>query len=141
MRTTRRLRRRGLGWRAGPLTAELALFHLTHHYTAYWQARRDGMAGACPGRLPACSPREGVVRLPAAELSGSPAPSFAVIHTDYHVGVGTQWGVAPTSSTPWDSRPIEPHRSTSTETPTCSTRWECEALPTGSRPAKPIAAQ
>ncbi|MBF6384766.1 hypothetical protein [Nocardia farcinica] len=45
-----------------------------------------------PREAPGLFPREGVVRLPAAELSGSPAPSFAVIHTDYHVGVGTQWG-------------------------------------------------
>ncbi|WP_410875711.1 hypothetical protein [Nocardia sp. A7] len=78
-----------------PLHDDLTLFHITHFYTAYWQAAQ-GVTEQIEWspEMPALFPREGVMRVIAADLTARPEPSFAVICTDYFAGVGDQWGAA-----------------------------------------------
>ncbi|WP_327003702.1 hypothetical protein OHA72_53010 [Dactylosporangium sp. NBC_01737] len=75
-----------------PLGGGLSLAHLTHYYTAYWQARR-GETGLLdlPAGLPPVFPRERVVLRLAAALTGTAEPTFALVMTDYFGGAGDQW--------------------------------------------------
>lgn len=74
------------------LRCDLTLLHVTHYYTAYWQARL-GISSyfKLPSEAPGLFPREGVVTTIAAELATRPDPAFAVVLTDYFGGVGDQW--------------------------------------------------
>ena len=75
-----------------PLPNDLTLFHLTHEYTAYWQATQGvtERIGWSPD-MPTLFPTEGVVRVIAADLTARRHPSFALVYTDYFAGVGDQW--------------------------------------------------
>ncbi|WP_306363366.1 hypothetical protein [Nocardia sp. CC227C] len=80
---------------AVPLPGDLTLLHVTHYYTAYWQARLGissylEIPSEAPGR-PGLFPREGVVTTIAIELAARPDSSFAVVLTDYFGGTGEQW--------------------------------------------------
>jgi hypothetical protein len=75
-----------------PLGAGLSLVHLTHYYTAYWQARRAGTGHLdLPPGLPSVFPRERVVLSLAAALTGAADTTFALVMTDYFGGAGSQW--------------------------------------------------
>ncbi|MFI1235857.1 hypothetical protein [Nocardia salmonicida] len=78
-----------------PLYEDLTLFHITHFYTAYWQATH-GVTEQIEWapEMPLLFPREGVIRVIAADLTARPDPSFAVVYTDYSAGAGGQWGGA-----------------------------------------------
>jgi len=82
-----------------PLGARLRLVHISHYYTAYWQARRGCVAQLdVPPDFPGVFPREGVVVSLATALTGAggrgQAPTFALVMTDYFGGVGDQWACA-----------------------------------------------
>lgn len=74
------------------LMAALTMFHVSHYFTAYWQAV-TGTADHLdvPAGFPPIFPQEGVVRRIACELTGEPAPTFALVMTDYFGGAGGQW--------------------------------------------------
>ncbi|MEV6063835.1 hypothetical protein [Nocardia asteroides] len=75
-----------------PLQCGLTLHHLTHYYTAYWQASLGITEHVEPSpQPPILFPAEGVVKVIAADLSARADPTFAVVYTDYHAGVGDQW--------------------------------------------------
>ncbi|WP_458691372.1 hypothetical protein [Nocardia tengchongensis] len=76
-----------------PLLCDLTLLHVTHYYTAYWQARL-GISSylELPSEAPGLFPREGVVTTIATELATRPNSTFAVVLTDYFGGIGEQWG-------------------------------------------------
>ncbi|WP_019929704.1 hypothetical protein [Nocardia sp. BMG111209] len=81
-----------------PLHHGLSLLHLTHYYTMYWQAALGITEHIEPSpEVPILFPTEGVVRVIAADLSARPDPSFAVVYTDYHAGVGDQWAATCTA--------------------------------------------
>ncbi|MEV6432434.1 hypothetical protein [Nocardia sp. NPDC051463] len=75
-----------------PLNNGLTLFHLTHYYTAYWQAAH-GVTDRfdLPRQAPGLFPSEGVIATIAADLSARTDPTFALVFTDYFGGVGEQW--------------------------------------------------
>jgi hypothetical protein len=82
------------GWDAVPvaLAGGLTLVHVTHYYTAYWQATRGVTAELdVPAEFPPIFPRESVVELLAADLAGEPDPDYALVMTDYFGGAGGQW--------------------------------------------------
>jgi hypothetical protein len=70
----------------------LTLFHVTHYYSAYWQARRGyrGMLDV-PSHFPAIFPRERVLVDLLADITQNEAPRFALIQTNYFGGIGEQW--------------------------------------------------
>jgi len=73
----------------------VTLFPIDHYWSAYWQAKRGGVDGTLGGSVTGGRlPSEGVVRAIARELTGLPAPRFAVIQSDYHGGSGDQWALA-----------------------------------------------
>ncbi|MEV6278857.1 hypothetical protein [Nocardia sp. NPDC051832] len=76
-----------------PLRGDLTLFHITHYYTAYWQASLGvtGYFNLGPQARPLLFPTENVVAVLAAELSARPEPTFAVVATDYFGGAGDQY--------------------------------------------------
>ncbi|WP_174186138.1 hypothetical protein [Nocardia barduliensis] len=87
-----------------PLHGSLTLFHLTHYYTAYWQAvRKVTDYVELPSEAPGLFPREGVVGLLAAELSGRSDPTFAVVFTEYFAGIGEQWATVSVAGGPLHS--------------------------------------
>jgi hypothetical protein len=78
------------------LGAGLSLVHLTHYYTAYWQARRGETARLdLPEDFPPLFPRERVVLSLAAALTRAAdcgqIPTFALVMTEYFGGIGAQW--------------------------------------------------
>ncbi|MEU4420821.1 hypothetical protein AB0F81_09350 [Actinoplanes sp. NPDC024001] len=77
------------------LDGGLWLFHLSHYWTAYQQARR-GTTGTLdvPSRFPPVFPREAVVTDLAGALTGAEQPTFALVMTDYFGGAGDQWACA-----------------------------------------------
>ncbi len=82
-----------------PLDRGLRLVHLSHYYTAYWQARRGESSELdVPVDFPVTFPREGVAAGLAAAVTGAAArqqqPTFAVLMTEYFGGVGGQWACA-----------------------------------------------
>ena len=84
---------------AVPLRERLSLFHISHYYTAYWQARRGETALLdVPLDFSGLFPREGVVLSLAAALTRAAqrgeGPTFALVMTDYFGGVGDQWACA-----------------------------------------------
>jgi len=83
-------------WDLAPvsLRENLTLFHLTHYYTAYRQARHGFTEYFdLPSDAPGIFPREAVTATIAARLCGRPDPTFAVLFTDYFAGNGSQWAV------------------------------------------------
>lgn len=73
----------------------VTLFPIDHYWSAYWQAKRgdvDGVLGG-PSGIGGLLPHEGVVRAIVRELTGLPAPRFAVIQSDYFGGDGDQWAI------------------------------------------------
>lgn len=79
------------------LDSRLFLIHLSHFYTAYWQARRGETAQLdVPAEFPAIFPREGVVISLVSQLTGARRcpPTFALVMTDYFGGIGGQWACA-----------------------------------------------
>ncbi len=84
-------------WDLAPvaLSCDLTLFHLTHYYTAYWQASLGvtGYFDLGPKSPPPLFPTENVVAVLATELSARPEPTFAVVATGYFGGVGDQCAV------------------------------------------------
>jgi hypothetical protein len=86
---------RNLDLVAVPLSASLALFHIDHYYTAYWQAVRGCTKQLdVPSEFPGVFPREGIVAQLMAELTGLEAARFALIQTEYFGGAGDQWACA-----------------------------------------------
>jgi hypothetical protein len=77
-----------------PLHGKLTMCHITHYYTAYWQARL-GISNyiELPREAPSLFPREGVMATIATDLATRSGPSFAVVLTDYFGGSGDQWAV------------------------------------------------
>ena len=77
------------------LAEGLTLLHIDHYYSAYWQARL-GLAGELPivGEVPLVFPREAVLAVIAAAVTGLSAPRFVILQTDYFGGVGSQWAFA-----------------------------------------------
>ncbi|MEV4345707.1 hypothetical protein AB0J83_14650 [Actinoplanes sp. NPDC049596] len=77
-----------------PLDAGLRLVHLSPAYTEHWQAKRGETSMLdVPADFPGDFPREGVVAALAAAVSG-PAPTFALVMTEYFGGMGEQWACA-----------------------------------------------
>ncbi len=73
----------------------VTVFPIDHCWSAYWQKKRgdvDGRLHIPPGSH--LLPTEGCCRAIARELTGLPAPRFAVIFTDYFGGNGHQWAIA-----------------------------------------------
>ncbi|MBF6167805.1 hypothetical protein IU486_24035 [Streptomyces gardneri] len=84
-----------------PLHGGLTLFHLTHYYTAFWQAtRKVADYVELPSEASGLFPREGVLRILAADLSARPDPTFAVVFTDYFAGAGEQWATVSVAGGP-----------------------------------------
>ena len=82
-----------------PLDRGLRLVHISHFYTAYWQARRGETRSLdVPVGFPGTFPREVVVASLAAAVTGAASqqqqPTFAVVMTEYFGGVGEQWACA-----------------------------------------------
>jgi hypothetical protein len=78
-----------------PLRERMCLVHISHYFTAYWQKVR-GVTGLLdvPRDFPAIFPREAVVLNLATALTGDDRPTFALIMTEYHHGLGDQWAAA-----------------------------------------------
>lgn len=73
----------------------VVVFPIDHFWSAYWQAKRgdvDGTLAVPPGDH--LLPSEGAIRAIVRELTGLPAPRFAVIYSDYFGGVGSQAAIA-----------------------------------------------
>ncbi|MFD7843460.1 hypothetical protein ACFV4K_11070 [Nocardia sp. NPDC059764] len=87
-----------------PMRCDLTLFHVTHYYTAYWQAQL-GISSyfELPSEAPGLFPREGVMMTIATELATRPDPTFAVVLTDYFGGAGDQWAVVSVDGGPMQS--------------------------------------
>ncbi|NKY35643.1 hypothetical protein HGA13_21585 [Nocardia speluncae] len=88
-----------------PLRGDLTLFHLTHSYTAYWQAKL-GIGGYFERPANASEllfPTEKIIGVVAAEITARPAPTFAVVVTEYFAGAGGQAAVVSV-----DGGPISP---------------------------------
>lgn len=74
------------------LDAGMALAHVTHYFTAYWQARRGLVERLeIPSGFPVIFPSEGVILQMAADISGVDGVAFAVVMTEYFGGAGSQW--------------------------------------------------
>ncbi|MEV0363078.1 hypothetical protein [Nocardia fusca] len=88
-----------------PLRGDLTLFHLTHYYTAYWQAKLgiEGYFELAPNTCELLFPSEKVISVVAAEIATRPAPTFAVVVTEYFGGAGGQAAVVSV-----DGGPIRP---------------------------------
>ncbi len=75
--------------------AHVTVLPIDHYWSAYWQAKRgdvDGQLAIPPGSH--LLPHQGVIRAIAREITGLPAPRFAVIQSDYFGGDGDQWAIA-----------------------------------------------
>ncbi|MFQ6227733.1 hypothetical protein [Nocardia sp. NPDC002869] len=85
-----------------PLRGDLTLFHMTHYYTAYWQAKLgiEGHFDAAPSARDLLFPTENVVGVLAAEIAARPAPTFALVVTDYFGGAGGQGAVVSVNGGP-----------------------------------------
>src|SRR5690349_5094408 len=71
-----------------------SLVHITHYFSAYWQAKLGVEARLeIPANFGVTFPAEGVLHRMVVDLAGGRVP-FAVIMTDYFGGVGDQWAVA-----------------------------------------------
>lgn len=73
----------------------VTVFPISHYWSGYWQVKRgnvDGQLHRPPGSH--LLPTEGSCRAIAREITGLPAPRFAVIFTDYFGGNGEQVAVA-----------------------------------------------
>ncbi|MGW0181263.1 hypothetical protein [Nocardia sp. NPDC003345] len=78
-----------------PLKGDLTLFHITPDYTAYRQAKLglEGDFERPPNARELLFPTENVIGVLAAEITTRPAPTFALVVTDYHGGTGGQAAV------------------------------------------------
>ncbi|QHS58220.1 hypothetical protein [Chitinophaga agri] len=75
-----------------PLTAELTLFHIDTAYVEYWQSQL-GMEGELPDIVDPdfMIPREIVLAEIMKFITGTLAPQYAIIRTDYFGGTGSQY--------------------------------------------------
>ncbi|MFT3698201.1 MAG: hypothetical protein QM831_33980 [Kofleriaceae bacterium] len=71
------------------LTPEIAMFHITHYYGAYWQAKL-GWRGTLSVPRGGLFPDDAVLAHIAAELVGYEDVTFGIIVTEYFGGAGEQ---------------------------------------------------
>lgn len=88
-----------------PLKGDLTLFHISPDYTAYQQAKLglDGEFERPENARELLFPTENVIGVLAAEITARPAPTFALVVTDYAGGAGGQGAVVAV-----DGGPIRP---------------------------------
>ncbi|GIH94256.1 hypothetical protein ACFFMN_06025 [Planobispora siamensis] len=89
-------RARSVGLRAELVYDRIGVFPIDHYFSAYWAAVRGNRASLdVPERcLGALLPNEAVLCDLVREVTGADEPRFAIIRTEYHAGMGSQWGVA-----------------------------------------------
>jgi len=84
-----------------PLPQGLSLVHITHYFSAYWQARLGVTASLpVPADFPVTFPREAVLARLSGELAGNDEAPFGLIMTDYFGGYGDQWAIAVSPALP-----------------------------------------
>lgn len=81
----------GYDLRGVPLARGLTLFHVDHYFSACWRVKL-GVEGDLQGPPPrhGLFPREAVLAVMMAEITGEAEPLFALILTEYFGGIGEQ---------------------------------------------------